>query len=406
MSAPVSPRGEAAPAGAAPEAPAASDLAALASPAAVLVRTASSTSDAPASASHGSAAPDVAYADNSCEPQDVHSSSAMMLPPDDLRGQLVRLQAQLQDSQNVSLEQLQAASLALLQLSQQLLDTTGSSTAVPVWERLGDSVLEAVHSSYSSIPASHSMRRWSNPVFSTSGQQDAWQLCSLSGTTAACPGDDSTNQATAAVAGRPMHRDPEQLLPLRSSGSSSRLQLPAGPVSVSTECCTSEEALELHKATQQLPLQATTLPPCELQSHSMFAQPLAEHVAAPEPAAASKASLQRCIAEAGPDSKAELRPGLLADAGRPVVVHAHAASPDSGLGVLLQWKASSVGTPHQLQALSVVGSKQQLQSLGDGQLSASLEHLQLALQQASCVLAPAACRPAAAAWVQRSWDRP
>lgn len=385
MSAPVSPRGEAAPAGAAPEAPAASDPAALASPAAVLVRAASSTSDAPASASHGSAPPDVAHADDSCKPQDVRSSSALTLQPDGLRGQLVRLQAQLQDSRNGSLEQLQAASLALLQLSRQLLDTTGGSTAVPAWERLGDRATEAVHSNASSIPARHSMRRWSNPVFSTSGQQDAWQLCSSSGTTAACAGSDSTSQAC----GRPMHRDPDQLLPLRSSGSSSRLQLPAGPVSVSMECCTSE-ALEPHKAAQQLPLQATRLPPCELQSHSMFVQPLAAHVATPEPAAASMASLQFCIAEAGTASKADLRPSLLADAGRPVVVHAHASSPDSGLGVLLQEKASSVGTTHQLQALSVLGSKQQLQSLGDGQLSASLAQLQLGLQQASCVLAPAA----------------
>jgi hypothetical protein len=292
-------------------------------------------SEAPEAVSGGSAAPDVAHVEDSTRPENVSSSRALLLQPDDLRGQLMHLQAQLQDSQGAGLEQLQAASLALLQLSQQLLDTTGDSTAVPSWDKLGDRAPEAVHSNYSSVPARNSMRRWSNPVFSTSGQHDAWQLCSSSGTTAAGAGSDSANGATAFD--KPVQ--PEQPLPLRVSVSSSRLQLPAGPVTVSTECCTSEEALTPHRAADQLPLQASTLPPCELQSNSMFVQPLPAHTATPEPAAAPKAFLQLCFAEAGTDSKAELRPGLLADA---------------------------------------------------GQLSAPLEQLQLSMQQASCVLAPAA----------------
>lgn len=351
----------------------------------------------------------------------------------DWQGQLQRVQAQLQGAGSaVTLDQLQAACQALLHLSQQLqqdrqlvqaLSYTGSldsSAGTSAWQPQSstpaDRPPEAVFDN--NMPSRNTMRRWSNPVFSTSGsgQRDAWQLSS--------PVDDSmrsgqdvseggADAATASATPKEQHtyRDAENLLRVRSS---KVMQLPAGPVSVSMEAMDPGEELEPH-STLQPPSEASRLPPCELQRHSIFvAKPSHSTQLASAQAAAAEVKATLVLGAAVPvaastaaaEGKADIRSALRPGAGftaagaacGPIVVQVHAVADGGSLALPAQ--ADGLDALKRQKALAGPGSKrfkdvlrqsrlsqQQLQD--DKPFSGALKQLLLALQHASCVLGPA-----------------
>jgi hypothetical protein len=109
--------------------------------------------------------PQACSADSPC------SSNAGLLQQD-WQGQLQRLQQQLQDSDAASAEQLQAATQALLQLSQQLQQERQAMQAGAGAAALANPPGTLFSSP---LPPKGNMRRWSNPVFSACGAEQVEQ---------------------------------------------------------------------------------------------------------------------------------------------------------------------------------------------------------------------------------------
>lgn len=309
-----------------------------------------------------------------------------------------QLQEQLQDK-SASPDQLQAACQALLQSSQQLQqqerelarDSCSASEGTSATNRSTECQESQVDSNCGGgVPFRNSMRRWSNPVFSTSGSRKRERDPSMRPLTPTWGLERSAGGVDPTVAAA-RETPTEGLLRVRSRV----MQLPVGPVSVSLDDCSAEVALEPH-STFELPQGASRLPPCELQRYSVFARP---------PTAQAAGNITSALQQGGLCRPAHLPSGPMAaqvwlSAAGSVAVSCSPWSVDpEGLGAPIRQKATSFATAQDMLSMSdakeLKGALQQPQQKQPAQqehkpLGAVLQELLLALQRAHKVLGPAA----------------